>query len=93
MVSRTDREGDEENNRENFGKARELSRETTDAMREWEMDALRKQVIEIRKDLDALNKEKEKAMRWGIMALGGAVLGMGSWIINFVSTHINLIQK
>lgn len=88
MATRTAREGDDENNREHFGIARELSRETTDAMREWEMDALRKQVIEIRKDLDALNKEKEKAMRWGIMALGGAVLGMGSWIFNFVTSHI-----
>ena len=88
MVSRQSRAEDEGTTRESFGTAREVSRETKDALNEMEMIALRKSVIELRADLDALNKEKEKAMRWGIMTLGGAVLAMATWIFNFVTTHL-----
>ena len=44
------------------------------------------------KDLEALVgsliTDRDKAMRWGILALGGAVLAMGSYIFNFVTSHL-----
>jgi len=39
--------------------------------------------------LDGLKGERDKALRWGIIALGTAVMGMGSWIVNlFTAGHI-----
>ena len=44
------------------------------------------------KDLEVLVKsltdDREKAMRWGIMALGAAVLAMASYIFSIVTGHI-----
>ena len=44
------------------------------------------------KDLEVLVKsltdDREKAMRWGILALGAAVLAMGSYIFTFVTSHL-----
>jgi hypothetical protein len=33
----------------------------------------------------ALVEERNKALKWGIMSLGSAVLGMGYWIFNFLT--------
>ena len=39
--------------------------------------------------LDGLKGERDKALRWGVIALGTAVMGMGSWIVNlFTAGHI-----
>lgn len=62
--------------------------EVREAMQDWEIAALRREVTDLKECLDQLTSEKEKAMRWGIMALGGAVLGMGTWIFNFIFSHI-----
>ena len=64
-------------------------------------DALLKQSVEVRltdmkmqldaqkQVLDGLKSERDKALRWGIIALGTAVMGMGSWIVNlFTAGHI-----
>lgn len=55
--------------------------------------ALRAQETDKRiKDLEVLVKsltdDRDKAMRWGILALGGAVLAMASYIFNFVTGHL-----
>lgn len=64
-------------------------------------DALLKQSVETRltelknqmdaqkQVLDGLKDERDKALRWGVIALGTAVMGMGSWIVNlFTAGHI-----
>ena len=64
-------------------------------------DALLKQSVEARlielekqftgqkQVLDGLKDERDKALRWGIIALGTAVMGMGTWIVNlFTAGHI-----
>ena len=64
-------------------------------------EALRNQSVEVRlmelkaqmdahkQVLDGLKGERDKALRWGIIALGTAVMGMGSWIVNlFTAGHI-----
>lgn len=34
------------------------------------------------KKIEALEKDREHALRWGIMLLGTAVVSMGTWIFN-----------
>lgn len=65
-----------------------VSQETREAMRDWEMAALRRELKELRETVDGLNNDKDKAMRWGILALGTAVVGMGTWIFNLISSHV-----
>ena len=38
--------------------------------------------------VESLITDRDKAMRWGILALGGAVLAMASYIFNFVTGHL-----
>ena len=65
------------------------------------LDALEKQsvqsrLLELEKQfttqkavLDGLKDERDRALRWGIIALGTAVMGMGTWIVNlFAAGHI-----
>lgn len=35
----------------------------------------------------ALIDERNKALKWGILSLGSAVMGMGYWIVNFFTGH------
>lgn len=55
---------------------------------EWELQLLRRDFRDLQESVDKLNTEKEKAMRWGIMALGAAVLGMGTWIFNLIASKL-----
>ena len=36
----------------------------------------------------ALEKERDKALIWGIGALGTALMGVGAWVVNYVSAHL-----
>lgn len=44
------------------------------------------------KDLEALVaslvEDRKQAMKWGTAALGAAVIGMASYIFNFITGHI-----
>ena len=64
-------------------------------------DALLKQSVEVRfveiekqmhaqqQEIELLCAERDKALRWGILALGTAVMGMATWIVNlFTAGHI-----
>jgi peptidoglycan hydrolase CwlO-like protein len=62
----------------------------------YELDGLHKDIATLEKTiktnmesfnkaLESLQKDRESAMRWGIIVLGGAVLSMGTWIFNLVS--------
>lgn len=62
---------------------------------ETEIELLKREQERINHHLDAqdeaikaLEDERNKALRWGIGALGAAVLGMGSWIFNFITGHM-----
>lgn len=57
------------------------SQETTNAVTEQRIEALEKLVQE-------LSADRDRALRWGVMALGAAVLGLGTWIFNFITGHI-----
>ena len=38
--------------------------------------------------ITALEAERNHALKWGIIALGTAVIGMAAWIWNIVAGHI-----
>lgn len=56
-------------------------------------DALQAQITQQRLDIlekavADLTKDRDKAMRWGILALGGAVITMATAIVKFIFTNI-----
>lgn len=38
-------------------------------------------IEEMKADIAAMQSERDKALKWGVMTLGSAVLGMGYWIL------------
>ena len=39
--------------------------------------------------VDSLKEERDKQLKWGIIALGTAVIGMATWVVNlFTAGHI-----
>ena len=70
-----------------------LSQETLDAL---EKQSIQVRLLELEKKfdiqktiLDGIKSERDGALKWGIMALGAAVIGMGTWIVNlFTGGHI-----
>ena len=51
----------------------------------YELAALHKEVKDLRDQVEMLAHDRDRAMRWGLMVLGTAVLGMASWIFNFIT--------
>ena len=47
-----------------------------------------KRIEDLESLVESLITDREKAMRWGILTLGAAVLAMGSYIFSFVASHI-----
>ena len=47
-----------------------------------------KRIKDLERMVESLVADREKAMRWGILTLGAAVLAMGSYIFSFVASHI-----
>lgn len=45
-------------------------------------------LVQTDKDVAALSNDRDKAMRWGILTLGSIVVGMGTWIFNFITGHL-----
>lgn len=40
----------------------------------------------------ALVKDRDNAVKWGLMTLGAAVLSMGSWIFHFVTNSLPMVK-
>ena len=56
---------------------------------ETRLGEMKAQIDAQKQVLDGLKGERDKALRWGVIALGTAVMGMGSWIVNlFTAGHI-----
>lgn len=56
------------------------SQETTTALAVQRLEALEEKVKK-------LSEERDQALKWGILTLGGAVVGLGTWIVNFIVSH------
>ena len=40
------------------------------------------------KVIQSLQKDRDSALRWGILALGTAVVSMGTWIFNLLTARL-----
>ena len=45
-------------------------------------------IKDLERMVESLITDREKAMRWGILTLGAAVLAMASYMVNFITSHI-----
>lgn len=57
------------------------SQETTNALAEQRLAALEEKVKQ-------LSEDRDKALKWGILTLGSAVIGLGTWVVNFIAGHL-----
>lgn len=65
------------------------STETQLALLQAALEVAHTDILEVRAELAALRLERDKALKWGVMSLGSAVLAMGYWIINkIIAGHI-----
>jgi len=53
------------------------------ALTKRELELVRDELDELRGKYEALAKDRDRALLWGIGVLGGVVLAMFSWIFNF----------
>lgn len=58
------------------------SHEAQIARLEEQIKSMREDVTETKAAIAALQEERNKALLWGVMSLGTAVLGMAYWIFN-----------
>jgi len=59
-----------------------LAQETQNVLTEREIRLLHEELDTVRKELNALKAERDNAYRWGVLVLGGAVVGMGLLLLN-----------
>lgn len=65
------------------------STETQLALLAAGLKATERKLEEVEAELAALRLERDKALKWGVMSLGSAVMAMGYWIINkIIAGHI-----
>ena len=63
------------------------SQETTIALMAAKIDALQEEQDAQGKLIAGIKAERDKALLWGITALGAMVVAMGSWIVSFAKDH------
>lgn len=65
------------------------SQEVTIALLKKAVESLTDELHEAKKvftrDIEALQDERNRALKWGIMSLGTAVMGMAYWIFNQIT--------
>ena len=70
--------------RQTTRRADDVASEVRQAMTDREIELLHEEVNELRAQLASLARDRDKALLWGVMVLGAAVLGMATWIFNLV---------
>jgi len=56
----------------------------TVAMMKRDIDELRALNTRLLAEIEALKSDRDKALRWGVVTLGVAVIGMATWIFNML---------
>lgn len=64
------------------------SQETTNAVTAQDIVSLQEHVDRLERQVNGLVGDRDQALKWGIIALGTAVVGMATWIFNFVTGHL-----
>lgn len=59
------------------------------ALQERELQLLQEKFEALAQKVEALASDRDKALRWGILALGTAVVGMGTWIFNLIAAKVH----
>lgn len=62
-----------------------MNQETEIALLKKDLAALTAQLADNQSAITALQDERNQALRWGLMSLGAAVLGLSSWIFNQIT--------
>lgn len=57
----------------------------TVAVLEQKVKTLEEHLASTDKQLKALQRDRDSALKWGLMVLGSAVLSMGTWIFNSIT--------
>jgi hypothetical protein len=58
---------------------------TTIAVFEEKLKNLEQLIIKTEDKLEALEKDRDNALKWGVMVLGTVVISMGSYIFNLLT--------
>jgi hypothetical protein len=58
---------------------------TTIAVFEEKLKNLEQLIIKTEDKLEALEKDRDNALKWGVMILGSVVISMGSYIFNLLT--------
>lgn len=54
---------------------------------------LQQQLESLQETVDSLQQDRDRALRWGIMVLGTAVISMAMWIFNKLDLTVSLPSK
>ena len=54
------------------------------ALQHREIELLKDDVRKLRQKVETLDGDRNRALLWGVLTLGTAVVGMGMWIFNLI---------
>ena len=66
---------------------KDLSQETHNFATDTDIQSLKAEVARLSAEISTIKADRDKQLKWGIAALGSAVLGMATWIWNNVLFH------
>lgn len=66
------------------------SQETHNALTKREFEDLHEEINTLRAQVQSLQADREKAMRWGILTLGSAVVFLGGWIVKLLFNKVGM---
>jgi hypothetical protein len=61
----------------------------TAAQQTWDIKQMKAEIDVLRIKVDSLSSDRSKALLWGVLTLGSAVVGMGIWIFNLLVGKIH----
>ena len=50
--------------------------------------SIHKEIEALQKEVSGIKAERDKALRWGLVLLGSAVIAMAGWIFTFITGHL-----
>ena len=66
----------------------EHSQDTSIALLTRDIAVLKDELEDHRRQIEAMKAERDKALKWGIVTLGGMVVSLLTWIVNIAKDHI-----
>jgi hypothetical protein len=63
--------------------ADEIAKAVEFAVLKQKLEVLEEELDETKKTLRCLQRDRDSALRWGLIALGSGVVGLVTWIFNY----------